>query len=68
MPTRCRVLLAAVGTDRVIGRQVVDTIRACDMDGHAVVVLIESRHSVTPTNIRTVFARPLGEHSTNPRC
>ena len=32
----------------------------------AVVVLVETRQSVTPTHVRLVFASPLGKHLNKP--
>lgn len=53
---------ATVGADKVLGRQIVGTVRSGDMHRDAVVVLVETGHDVTPTNVRVVFAGPLGKH------
>ena len=53
---------ATVGADKVLRRQIVGAIRAGDMYRDAVVVLVETRQSVTPTHVRLVFAGPLGKH------
>ena len=59
---------ATVGADKVLGRQIVGTVQAGDMHRDAVVVLVETGHDVTPTNVHVVFAGPLGEHPNEPPC
>jgi hypothetical protein len=57
---------AAVGADEVLGGQIVGAIRAGDMDGDAVVVVVETGQGVTPTNVHVVFGCPLGKHMDQP--
>ena len=47
---------ATVGADKVLGRQIVSTIRTGDMYRDAVVMLVKTRQGVTPTNVCAVFA------------
>ena len=53
---------AAVGADEVLGGQIVRAVRPGDMHRHGVVVLVETRQGMTPTNVCVVFAGPLGKH------
>ena len=57
---------AAVGADKVIGRQIVGTVRSDDMYRDAVVVLVDTGQDVAPTNVRVVSASPLGKHLNKP--
>ena len=57
---------ATVGSDKVLRRQVVGTVRSGDMYRDAVVVLVETGQDVTPTNVSVVFAGPLGKHLNKP--
>ena len=57
---------AAVGADEVLGGQIVGAVGAGDMDGDAVVVVVETGQGVTPTNVHVVFGCPLGKHMDQP--
>ena len=57
---------ATVGANQVLGHQLVGTIRTGHLNGDAVVMLIETRQRVPPSNIDVVFAGPLRQHLDQP--
>ena len=58
--------MTTVGADKVLGRQIVGTIRAGDMQRDAVVVLVEASQGMTPTYVHLVFAGSVDKHLNEP--